>query len=368
MKFLLKTAVCLFFITLIISSCSKKNHPPLIQSQEFSIPENSAGGTLVGKVIAMDEDNDTAFTYTIISGNTNNAFQISSSGGKITVNNEAAIDFEATPKFSLTVEVKDSRKANASATVTVNLQDVVPPTDGLLVYYPFNGNISDSSGNGNNCINYTSDNFVSAKWGPGLDFNGTSDYLQLSNTLNSSYGLTFSFWIKSRGANGIQNHGAIVAKYNMTTQERCFMIYSFGANETRADNRLAAAFYKYAGSSAYHDHTKSYLEPAELSIYPSDPSLWTINNPKRIELNTWTHCVVNMTPTALEIWLDGVLCTKKTREYATYFNSLTEPVYIGNNVAIGDGENNHFNGILDELRIYGRELTQDEIKTLYKEK
>jgi hypothetical protein len=368
MNLVLKTSVSLLTMVLLLSSCSKKNHPPSIQAQEFSVPENSPQGTLVGKVLALDEDYDTAMTYSIINGNTNDALYISASGGRITVKNENAMDFETNPKFILTVEVRDSHNSGSSGTITVNLVDATPPTDGLIVYYPFNRNVSDSSGNGNSCINYTSNNFVSGKWGQGLDFNGTSDYLQLLNTLNSTYGLTFSFWVNSRGANGAQNHGAIIAKYNMTSQLRCFMVYSFGANETRGDNRLSSAFYKYSYTSSFHDMTKSYWEPAELSIYPTPPSYWTINNPERIELGTWTHCVVNMTPSALEIWLDGVLCTKKTREYTTYFDSPNEPVYIGNNVAIGDGANNHFNGMLDELRVYSRALTTVEIKILFKER
>jgi hypothetical protein len=368
MKSKLKASILLVLAILLFFSCSKKNNPPSIQNQEFTVPEYSDQGTFVGKVLATDEDNDTTLTFAILSGNQNNAFLISSATGEITVSNEVAMNFEATPSFTLTVEVRDSHNATAVATVTVNLQNLVPPTNGLLVYYPFNGNVSDSSGNADDCINYTSGNFVPGRWGMGLDFNGTSDYLQLEYPLNSALGLSFSFWIKSRGANGIENHGAIVAKYNMTSQQRCFMIYSFGANETRADNRLSAAFYAYATSSAYHDHTKSYLEPAELLIYPTDPSYWTISNPKRLVPGSWTHCIVNMTPTALEIWLDGVMCTKKTREYTSYNDSASEPVYIGNNVAIGDGSNNHFNGILDELRIYNRGLTTSEIKALFRER
>jgi hypothetical protein len=365
---ILKMSICFLFVILIFSSCAKKNHPPTVENQEFSIPENSSQGTLVGKVVAMDEDNDTSMTYSIISGNTNNAFGISESGGKITVLNEDAIDFETNPEFTLTVEVRDSRNSGSAAFITVNLTDVVPPTNGLLVYYPFNGNTSDSSGNGNNCSSNISSNFVAGKWGQGVDFNGTSDYLQLSNTLNSAYGLTFSFWFNSRGPKPTENNGSIICKYSMSSEQRCFMVYSFGSGATKNDNRLSAAFYRYEYSSAYHDNTKSYLEPAELSIYPSDPSLWTISNPKRIVPGTWTHCVVNMTSTTLEVWLDGILCTKKVREYAYYFDTPYEPVYIGNNFAIGEGQNNHYNGILDEMRVYNRGLTEEEIKTLFKER
>jgi len=58
---------------------------------------------------------------------------------------------------------------------------------------------------------------------------------------------------------------------------------------------------------------------------------------------------------------------KKSKGVQHIFNSDTEPILIGNCYDSGDGSNNHFNGILDELRIYNRALTNDEIKTLYKE-
>ncbi len=252
--------------------------------------------------------------------------------------------------------------------VTSCTKEEEPPTNGLILYYNFNGNVNDASGNINNGINYTSNKYVSGKRGQALDFNGTSDYIQLNNTLNSENGLSFSFWIKSRGASGTENNGVIIGKYNMTSHLRSFLVYSFGGGETRNDNRLSAAFYRYGDLSTVHDNVKSYLTPGELSAYPSDPSLWTIQNPKRLETGTWTHCVINVTGITIEAWINGVLCTKKQREYTTYFDSPDEPVFIGNNFALGSGTNNHFNGILDELRIYNRGLTRDEIQILFKAK
>jgi hypothetical protein len=40
-------------------------------------------------------------------------------------------------------------------------------------------------------------------------------------------------------------------------------------------------------------------------------------------------------------------------------------MYIGNILAGGEGSNNHFNGVIDELRIYDRELTKKEIQILF---
>ena len=367
MKRVPRFEICFLIICLILSSCIKKNHAPTINNQVFAIDENSPSGTFIGQVLAIDEDNDLNLSYSILSGNSNDAFEISKTDGKLTIHNEQMIDYETTPSFSLMVEVKDSKNKPATANVIVNLNNMDPPTNSLLLYLPFDGNLNDVSESNNAVIDYSSDNYQPGRWGQALDFNGTSDYLKLTNTINSSAGLSFSFWIKIRGVNATENNGSIVSKYNMTTQLRCFMIYSSGSYNTRTDNRLSAAFYEYGTSASYHDNVRSYLEPAELTVY-SNPALWTILKPLRLEIGVWTHCIINLTPTTLESWINGVLCTKKQREYSSYFDSPNEAVYIGNNIAIGEGSNNHYNGLIDELRIYSRGLTANEINTLFKER
>jgi gliding motility-associated-like protein len=72
-------------------------------------------------VSASDPDDD-VLTYTITAGNTGTAFAINSSG-QITVSNAAALDFETTPSFALTVTVSDGT-LSADAIITINLNDV----------------------------------------------------------------------------------------------------------------------------------------------------------------------------------------------------------------------------------------------------
>lgn len=242
-----------------------------------------------------------------------------------------------------------------------------PPELGLILHMSFDNDIKDRSVFANHGIDYTSGTYVDGRWDEAIDLNGYSDYIKLTNTIYAGEGLSFSFWIKSRGAYGTENNGAIVSKYNMTGHQRSFMIYSFGAYETRSDNRLSAAFYKQSYSASLNDHVKSYLERSELDIFP-DPTLWTILSPRRIEKDKWMHCVINVTENEIQAWLNGVLCVKKKREHSEYFDSDTEAVYIGNNMSGGAGSNNHYNGALDELRIYNRELTAKEIQILYKNK
>ncbi len=108
-----------------------ENQVPLMENQTFSLQENSAAGTIAGTVLASDADAGQTLTYAISSGNTNNAFAINPATGQLSVANFAALDFETTPIFNLTVTATDNGTPAASteAEITVNLIDVpeAPP-------------------------------------------------------------------------------------------------------------------------------------------------------------------------------------------------------------------------------------------------
>ena len=99
------------------------NDAPQPSGGPFSIAENSANGSAVGTVAPNDPDVGQTQTFNITGGNLGNAFAINSGTGAITVNNSAALDFETTPTFNLTVQVTDngSPPLNGNTTVTINL-------------------------------------------------------------------------------------------------------------------------------------------------------------------------------------------------------------------------------------------------------
>jgi hypothetical protein len=99
-----------------------ENTAPVVNNQTFSINENSANGTVVGTVIASDAEGD-PLNFSITAGNTGGAFAIGAGSGVLTVANSAALDFETTPSFALTVQVSDGVLTD-TAIVTVNLNDL----------------------------------------------------------------------------------------------------------------------------------------------------------------------------------------------------------------------------------------------------
>ncbi len=117
----------LFFEQDLVVGICNVNEPPVVASPIFSLPENSPAATPVGTLVATDPEGG-PLAFAIVAGNVGGAFAISGTGGAITVANSAALDFETTPVFTLTVTVSDGVNT-VFRTVPINLQDVnEPPT------------------------------------------------------------------------------------------------------------------------------------------------------------------------------------------------------------------------------------------------
>ncbi len=95
---------------------------------------------------------------------------------------------------------------------------------------------------------------------------------------------------------------------------------------------------------------------------PSDADYMVYSNGSLAD-NEW-HFVVgqyNYTTKTMEIWVDGILQERKTYDFEPSTNIST--FFIG----YGDSGSFHL-GYVDEVRIYGRTLSGDEIRELYREK
>ena len=101
-------------------------HAPYFYSPKpVRIPENSANGTVVLRILARDPDPRQSLIYTITGGNIGGAFAINSTTGVLTVNT-TSLDYESLRSYLLTIQVIDNGNPalSGSATVTVNVTDV----------------------------------------------------------------------------------------------------------------------------------------------------------------------------------------------------------------------------------------------------
>jgi uncharacterized protein (TIGR02145 family) len=91
-----------------------------INNQDFSIAENSPNATIVGNV--QTTNNPTEFS--IISGNTNNAFAIDNAG-QITIADVNEINFEATEQYTLAIQINKDLVNSKTANITISITDVI---------------------------------------------------------------------------------------------------------------------------------------------------------------------------------------------------------------------------------------------------
>ncbi len=91
------------------------NSAPTIAAQSFSVPENTANGTVVGTVAASDPDAGDTKTFSITAGNSLGAFFDQHNDGALTIADSAKLDYETRPRSTL---LSESRIARASLPAT----------------------------------------------------------------------------------------------------------------------------------------------------------------------------------------------------------------------------------------------------------
>jgi len=86
--------------------------------------------------------------------------------------------------------------------------------------------------------------------------------------------------------------------------------------------------------------------------------------------NTWTHIAIVQNGTEPVLYVDGVAVAQTfttSNDKTSWLNQLggLDNGRIGNLNFNSNGEKNHFNGTIDEVGIWSRALTGDDITTLY---
>ncbi len=208
-------------------------------------------------------------------------------------------------------------------------------TDGLELMYSFTENFNDSSNNNRNGISYgvqlAEDRFGNQN--KAGFFNGSS-YID-TNWYPLSYNkLTLSAWIKPHAINWDN------------------MIICSGRD----------TYDPYGGFqlNVYNDYRL--IGGGDICNNP-DLNRQAVTTPNSISLFNWQMCTMTYDGMTIKLYLNGKLVTEKNYAENHPFMVSADKVLIG---MMGVGWNiYHFNGYIDEVRIYNRTLTDDEVFTLY---
>jgi hypothetical protein len=205
------------------------------------------------------------------------------------------------------------------------------PTNGLVGWWPFNGNANDESGNNNNgTVNgatLTSDrNGIANK---AYSFDGNNDNVIINNmTLpQGNTARSITFWAKYNALNSQQVQQHMVGYGPISNNQRFALLYW----------------------PNYFNHISIVGQGNDFA------------ETEYIMNNDWHHFAIIYNSTNAFIYIDNVLMEQDIKNYSTLGNQL----FIGFN-----GNNNHwsgeyYNGKLDDIAIWNRSLTDCEIKNLY---
>jgi hypothetical protein len=196
--------------------------------------------------------------------------------------------------------------------------------NGLIAYYPFNGNANDESGNGNNGTAFstipTTDRF--SRINSAFSFDGVQSYVEAPIEFKS---YSISIW------------------YNTPILKSTFNTL-FTYNNTYAQLTLDGIVY-----ARYQ--------------YPTPPSLSGITN-YISSFNKWNNLIVifDANSKTLDIYVNGVNNFRAIESGDGIFNISWENniIYLG----MFFNRSSYFNGKIDDVRIYNRALTQEEITYL----
>jgi chitodextrinase len=231
----------------------------------------------------------------------------------------------ATTTYSYRVRATDAQGNLSPYSNTASATTSGFPASGLVAAYGFNegsgSTINDASGNGNSgTIVGTVSWSAQGKFGAALSFNGATRVdIPTSGLLNLTTAMTLSAWVRPSSTPTLWRD--VIYKGN----DNYFLMAS-------SDNNAPAVGGTWPGSHQYASAATG------------------------LAVNTWTHLAATYDGTAARLYVNGV----QAASFAMSGNLVTSfhPLQIGGDSIFGQ----FFQGLIDEVRVYNRALTQTEIQ------
>jgi hypothetical protein len=215
------------------------------------------------------------------------------------------------------------------------------PTNGLVAYYPFNGNANDESGNGHDGVvhgaNLTADRWGNA--GHAFKFNGLSDYIDIGE-FGEINDVSISMWFRSDTS--YQNAKPFGSSTNIAPYDNHIFSVTFVFN-----NINSTFYYLLSTRTGPDNELYGYVDGI-----PNDQN--------------WHHFVFTRTGNSVAFFLD---CEQRSITVVHGDNTQSvnthKSYFLGADNSDDPPLNCYFNGALDDIRIYNRALTEAEARALY---
>jgi hypothetical protein len=202
-------------------------------------------------------------------------------------------------------------------------------TNGLVGYYPFHGDANDYSGHGHDALAsgaaFAADRF--GQTNSALDLRGPSNFIEIPYDADFRIGtnnFTYSLWLKygPQSGNGTGYSGVL-----------------------EMNGFYFLVDYPTAGHVSYYFGGVGY----------------TFSSASGLTDNMWRHFALVRTGTTMSLYIDGLLdSTNSTGSLVNFANA--DPIWIGCN--LDSPEQQNYDGLVDDARIYNRALSIQELFAL----
>jgi len=292
--------------------------------------KTATGATLNATVNANMVSTAVTFEYGTTSsyGQTINASPSPVTGNAITNVSANLTGLTAGTTYHFRVKAVNSVGTTYGSDMTFTTLYPPPPTSGLSAYYPFNGNANDESVNNYNGT-VTGAVLSPDRFGTNNSayyFNGINNKIYIGNSLIVQDRISVSCWVKSTATSG-----QIISTGSRNS-------YRIGKTEDGVD----------------------------CGLYLSDASDgYGIGTSAVVDCSDWTHVVIVYNGSEVNLYINGQWKSKATGAGSVFCN---QTVYLNfGTYQWGSSCSDWYKGYLDDVRLYNRVITPEEVDALYHE-
>ena len=231
-------------------------------------------------------------------------------------------------------------------TANISVEAQVPayvPTDGLVGWWPFNGNANDESGNGHD----------------GTPINGPVLNDDRLGNANSAYEFTVD---GAAGWGSAQQYIDVPYNPAFNSNELTFSSWVYPRTKPSPyDDRPLSIFSRWNSSNPNFRYQVGYSNTIQIQLNDVGGTL-VVSEEDLVPFNTWSHVAMTYDQSKVKLYVNGVLVKEELYDTPMTFgeSSLT----VGQ-TQMPNGNWLFFDGFLDELGYWGRALADEEILMLY---
>lgn len=238
-------------------------------------------------------------------------------------------------------------------TSTANTLQVLGDTS-CIATYTFEGNANDLSTNYNGTasnVRYdysgTASNitYATGKFDKAIEFNGSTGFMNVENMSTVlANNFTVSMWVKTPSSLATSGYPTFISLYGYLGYGSA---YGWSVEYVGAGASSKFSFYWVSAS-----HQGNYVQSGPISP------------------NTWYHVLVKKDSSSAGLYINGQLDHSggsSISSYGMYYNTITDLTFGAKRLTDGGSISSQFTGLVDQVRLFTKQLNPGEINSLYNE-